>query len=586
MAWDWGRRILEHAEALTVYLTAVIDELVGRGVREVVVSPGSRSTPLALILADRNDVRLYLDIDERSAGFLALGLAKAGRRPVGLLCTSGTAAANYYPAIVEAFFARVPLIVLTADRPHELQDTGAPQTIRQSRMYGRHVKAFSEIEIPEEGGDLLRYTQASVARTVEAAIRRPRGPVHLNFPFREPLVPAKPSGRPASAQFSIHEGISRLSDCELERIAATCRRTRCGIIICGETESNDFYEALVTLSRRLGYPILADPLAQLRRGQAERRTLIDGYDLFLRDPRTARLLRPDLMLRFGAFPVSKALHLWTKVQHVPQLVVDGGFGWIDPEASATEMIYCDERDFCVRLAALVPHEADGAWIRRWRRANDIVAAVVDGVPDEAQFGEAQAFAELMHGIPTDATLFVGNSMPIREVDTFLTIGPGKLRIFANRGASGIDGVVSTAVGVALRRPGTVLVIGDLSFFHDMNGLLAAKLHHAELTIVLINNNGGGIFSFLPQAADPEHFETLFGTPHGLDFSHVARLYGADYRKAEAPGELTTRLRRASKLPGLKIIEVRTKRPADAADRKRLIRSAQTALARWFEGGRQ
>ncbi len=566
---------------MTAYLTAVIDELVAGGVRKVVLSPGSRSTPLALLLAACPEIHIYLDIDERSAGFLALGMAKAERRPVALVCTSGTATANYYPAVVEAFYARVPLIVMTADRPHELLHVGAPQTIQQAGMYGNYVKSASEIDIPEQDLTMIRHDRLICARAVALAVTRPYGPVHLNFPLREPLVPQIPEPWPEnrfdSAAVRVTAGVRTLPGTEVEVLAAGLKGIKKGLIICGELEAADAGAELLRLAERLGFPLLADPLSGLRRPDAGA-TVIWSYDTFLRAEHTAASFHPELILHFGAVPVSKGLKLWLKGQTCPQFVVDGGDGWRDPEGTARKMIYCDEAWLCRTLADRLPRQNDREWIGRWQRVSGETANALADVRHRPLLDEMQVFACLQDLLPADAHLFAGNSMPIRELDTFLTGDHSFPAVYANRGVNGIDGVVSTAVGVSLVKKHTVLVIGDLSFFHDMNGLLAARQHHADLTIILMNNDGGGIFSFLPQASEKKYFEALFGTPHGLDFAHAAALYGADYSEVTELAGFEQALKHAFHRSGLKIIEVPVSRSENVAGHRRLRQQIGDALA--------
>lgn len=565
---------MNHAETLTAYLSALIDELQVQGITDVVLSPGSRSTPLALLLAERPEINIYTDIDERSAGFLALGMAMAEKKPVVLLCTSGTATANYYPAVIEAFYARVPLIVLTADRPHELQDTGAPQTVNQAGMYGSHVKRFDELEIPEQDLGLIRHTRTICARMIAAASARPCGPVHMNIPLREPLLPVmgkRDASHLKQSVVQIQTGRPVIDDRELEEIAAMIAKTQKGIIICGALETDEAVKGLTVLSARLGFPVLADPLSQLRRNVCGTQNVIECYDTFLRDKRAADFLRPDLIIRFGAVPVSKGLKIWLKEQEAAYWIVDGGQGWREPEGTAVRMIYCEEAWFCDKLLQLIPTKKDQTWMASWREINTATKDVLMATRNSASvFGEEDVFIALNHLLPAGSSLFAGNSMPIRELDTYLFSGGSELTVYANRGANGIDGVVSTAVGVGLIKKHTVLVIGDLSFFHDMNGLLAARQHHANLTIILINNDGGGIFSFLPQASERTYFEPLFGTPHGLNFSHAARLYDAAYAKVQNVIEFKQTCLDFFTRPGLKIIEVPAKRGDNVRNRQRIL----------------
>lgn len=562
-------------DALTAYAASFVDELAQNEVKHVVVSPGSRSTPIALLLVEHPDIKIHINVDERSAAFFALGLAKALKEPVGLLCTSGTAAANYYPAVIEAFYSRVPLIVLTADRPHELRDVGAPQAIDQIHLYGRHVKWFVEMALPESTDGMMRYARTVGARAVATAAAEPAGPVHLNFPLREPLIPDLEKAKEyrqnkITPAVLIDSGERSLSASQIEAVATTLSQAKQGIIVCGELPHSEMKEAIVALAEKLAFPILADPLSQLRSGSHDKAVIIDAYDTFLRDETAKAAFRPEVILRFGAMPVSKPLLLFMKKQkQAITLVVDGGAGWREPAGLATNMIYSEEKDFCLKIADKIISSPNDEWLRLWQTVNGTTKDALASVRDESELSEGKLFALLADMMPLESTLFVGNSMPIRDLDTFFLNNGKGIKTMANRGANGIDGVVSTALGVSTVSKNTVLAIGDLSFFHDMNGLLAAKLQKQNITILLVNNDGGGIFSFLPQANEREHFETLFGTPHGLDFSHTSQLYGGKYNKVQSWGEFEKVFTESFEIQGLKIIEVPTERESNLQKHRNL-----------------
>ena len=562
-------------DALTAYAASFVDELAQNEVKHVVVSPGSRSTPLALLLVEHPDIDIHINVDERSAAFFALGLAKALKEPVGLLCTSGTAAANYYPAVIEAFYSRVPLIVLTADRPHELRDVGAPQAIDQIHLYGRHVKWFVEMALPESTDGMMRYARTVGARAVATAAAEPAGPVHLNFPLREPLIPDLEQAKEyrqnkRTPAVLIDSGERSLSASQVAAVATALSKAKQGIIVCGELPHPEMKETIVALAKKLAFPVLADPLSQLRSGSHDKAVIIDAYDTFLRDETAKAEFMPEVILRFGAMPVSKPLLLFMKKQkQAITLVVDGGAGWREPAGLATNMIYSEEKDFCLRIAESITSSPDDEWLRLWQTVNGATKDALASVRDEAELSEGKLFALLADMMPLESTLFVGNSMPIRDLDTFFLNNEKGIKTIANRGANGIDGVVSTALGVSTVSKNTVLAIGDLSFFHDMNGLLAAKLQKQNITILLVNNDGGGIFSFLPQANEREHFETLFGTPHGLDFSHTAQLYGGKYNKVQNWDEFEKVFTGSFEIQGLKIIEVPTERESNLQKHRNL-----------------
>jgi 2-succinyl-5-enolpyruvyl-6-hydroxy-3-cyclohexene-1-carboxylate synthase len=571
--------------AAHAYVGAFVEELTRAGVRHVCIAPGSRSTPLALTIAAHPALRSLVHVDERSAAFFALGMARATGAPVALLCTSGTAAANFLPAVVEARRAGVPLIVLTADRPPELRDVGAAQTIDQNGLYGVHAKWFVEVALPEASPALLRYVRTLACRAVATAAETPAGPVHLNFPFREPLVPV-----PAPAPAGMSEGDSlawhgrangepwvSVANAHLAPDPATLRRlaTKIGsarrpLIVCGPQFDATLAAPLAALARALGAPLLADPLSQVRWGSHDRSTVIDRYDAALRHDDTAAALVPDLVLRLGGVPTSKALLMYLQRNATaPQVVIDAA-GWPDPTLLAAEMVHADPRLACEGLVECVAElrDASGAapqWLAAWRRVNDsTAAALASHSAAAAEPFEGRALAEVAALVPAGGTLFVSSSMPVRDLDAFAAGDARSLRVLANRGANGIDGVVSTALGVAAaaneKGDGPlVLVIGDLAFYHDMNGLLAARLHALDATIVVINNDGGGIFSFLPQAAHPEHFEQLYGTPHGMEFEPVAKLYGARYCRAESWEALRSAVTAGVSGHGLHIVEMRTDR---------------------------
>ncbi|OYD07095.1 2-succinyl-5-enolpyruvyl-6-hydroxy-3-cyclohexene-1-carboxylic-acid synthase [Paludifilum halophilum] len=584
-------------DAATAYVGAFVDELAECGVHRAVISPGSRSTPMAMVLAAHPGIRVWMNVDERSAGFFALGMAKATGEPVALLCTSGTAAANYFPAVAEAHLSRVPLVVLTADRPHELRDVGAPQAMDQLRLYGSHVKWFAEMALPEKEETMLRYARTNAGRAAATAKAGPPGPVHLNFPFREPLVPdlndsalfsgGKRKGRP-SPYVRVAQGEKELPESELAALAAEWSRVERGLIVCGPQTDPELVKPLIRLAEALQFPLLADPLSQLRCGDFDKARVVDGYDAFLRDADAVEKLVPEVVIRFGAMPVSKAFLLYLKAHpDCRQIVVDADEGWRDPTLSASEMLYADPVRFCKGLIRhMKNHRIKGEtlWSRRWLQINHRTQEVVRRWGDTRSLSEGGVFLELAGLLPRESLLFAGNSMPVRDLETFFMKGDRPVRTMANRGVNGIDGVVSTALGTAAAGCHTVLVLGDLSFYHDLNGLLAAKMHRIHATIIVINNDGGGIFSFLPQASEAEHFEKLFGTPIGLDFSHAVRMYGGTFDRVGDWDAFRDALRRGENREGLSVIEVVTNRRENASLHRRIWQAVSEAVAEELSKG--
>lgn len=622
--------------AAYAYVGGFVEQLARAGLRHVVLCPGSRSTPLAMMCMDQDGLKVWLHIDERSAGFFALGLAKATETPVALVATSGTAVANFLPAVTEAYFGRVPLLLLTADRPPELRDVGTNQTIFQAGLFGRHAKWAVDMPLPEEAPAMVAYARAAAARAFAAAKDAPAGPVQINFPFREPLIPlpgseptADPvgSGRATAAPVvspadSAGSGSARSGSAEASgaapaserarrleryRMAGMDRlpqsptvetgsgrrvlpaekvqslveelvRSRRTLIVCGPDTPREARPALLQLAARLGVPLLADPLSGLRTTGQVADEVIDAYDVFLRFGPVRDAVPPSLVLRFGALPVSKPLFQYLEqYRDTPQIVVDEGDGWRDPGATASRVLHADPALLCGQLLAALEKEEPARmnpWPLVWRRLN---ISAREGLEEQLRIVE-QPFEGLVFDVLASMSLegvnlFVGNSMPIRDMDAFFPAVDKPLRVFGNRGVSGIDGVVSSALGVAAARQGpTLLVLGDLSFYHDLNGLLAAKRHDLDLTVVLVNNDGGGIFSFLPQADHGRHFEELFGTPTGLDFEPAVGMYGGAFVRTSDKEELGREVEAAVRASGLHVVEYVTSR-ADNAARHRALMAA-------------
>ena len=594
------------------YVGAFVDEMARAGIRHVCIAPGSRSTPLALSIANHPALRTWVHLDERAAAFFALGMARALRAPVALLCTSGTATANFFPAVVEARSAAVPLLVLTADRPPELRDVGAAQTIDQTRLYGTHAKWFVDVALPEATPDLLRYVRTLACRAAALATAAPAGPVHLNFPFREPLVPVAvepPANMSASDALAWHgrsggapwvavdDAPPDATPATVRHLAAQLRGARRPLLICGPQFDSGLATPFAALAAALAAPLLVDPLSQLRWGAHDRCALIDRYDAALRDDATVAALAPDLVLRVGGLPTSKALLQYLQRHATARHVVVDAARWPDPALLAAEVVHADPRLLCELLLGQIAgdrethsaNSAHGNWLASWKRVNGATdAALATFAAELEEPFEGRALAEITALVPTDGTLFVSSSMPVRDLDAFVPGDGRTLRVLANRGANGIDGVVSSALGAAAaaRVQGggpLVLVIGDLAFYHDMNGLLAAKLHALDATIVVINNDGGGIFSFLPQAAHPAHFEQLFGTPHGLRFAPAAELYGARYHGVDTMQSLRDAVTAGLTGRGLHIVELRTDRARNVVLHREAVARVAGALASQGEG---
>ena len=549
------------AENPSVALARVlVDEFVRCGLTDAVIAPGSRSAALAMALDAEPRVRLHVRIDERSAAFLALGLAKASGRPTAVLCTSGTAAANFHPAVLEAHEARVPLLVLTADRPPELRGTGANQTTDQIKLYGDAVRWFCEVGVPEDVPGMPVYWRAMACRAWAEASGSPAGPVHLNLAMREPLTPdggtayGEPlDGRAGGAPWvATAHGRVRPDDAVLDELAEELAGASRGLLLAGDGPDAG---PLVAVAERLGWPVVAEPTSGARHGAH----VIGTAALLAQAEAFAAAHRPDLVLRVGRPQLSRPVAALAGRGVERQILIDPDGAWLDPARAVSRIVRGDVAVTAAALLDRLPLRAPGEWLEGWRGADARARTAVDALLDAEGLTEPRVARDVAAALPPGGTLVVGSSMPIRDLDQVM-VPRGDVRVLANRGVSGIDGFVSTAVGVALAADGpTVALCGDLSMLHDANGLLGAD---ADLTIVVVNNDGGGIFSFLPQAAHPEGFERVFGTPHGADLASLARAYGAAHVLASTDEQLRDALAEDSR--GVRLVEVRTERAANVA----------------------
>ncbi|HKP91016.1 MAG TPA: 2-succinyl-5-enolpyruvyl-6-hydroxy-3-cyclohexene-1-carboxylic-acid synthase [Thermoleophilaceae bacterium] len=564
-------------------LQALVDELARCGLEHAVTSPGSRNAPLSLTLAAEPRVRAHSVVDERAAGFVALGIAKATERPVAVTCTSGTAAANLMPAVVEAHEAGVPLIVLTADRPPELREVGAGQAIDQLKLYGAFAKWFVEVGNHEPSRATAVHFRALGCRAFEAARGGRPGPVHLNFPLREPLAPVTEEGLDATVWEGRADGAPWVqveaapARPAVDALVAELRGASRGVFVCGAVEDpGAVAPAVAQLAEWLGWPVLADATSGLRRGrEAVECGAIAHYDVLLRSERFAAAQRPDLVVRVGATPTSKPLRAWLEPLH--QVVVDPHARWDEPTRSAEVVVRADPARLCAAaVGALLRNERgperDSGWLRAWCDADAQVPGALAAV--EEPF-EPALWTSVADAAPPRSTLWVASSMPIRDVEALLPRSGKPLTILANRGANGIDGTVAAAAGAALARPEsrTYVLLGDLALVHDAGGLLAARRLGAELTVVCANNGGGGIFDFLPVAgaADPEAYERHIATPADVDLAALAAAAGMSHTLAASLDDV----RAAVERPG--VVELRTDRAASLRLHRELYERVAASL---------
>lgn len=576
----------------TALASAMVEELARCGVRRAVVSPGSRSTPLALALWRQPSIEVEVVLDERSAAFFALGTALGTGTPAVALCTSGSAAAHFHPAITEADEASVPLIVLTADRPPELRGIGAGQTIDQLKLYGDAVRWFCDVGTHEADDAGLLHFRSVACRAYANAVGDPRpGPIHLNVPFRDPLAPIPVEGdvtatdplalegrgeRPLSAVVRATEAPDpALLDEIAERIASAPR----GLIVAGRQPNPELAVPVQALSEATGYPVLAEPTSQLRWGPERPSALIATYDLIARE--RPRELEPELIVRFGDMPTSKALRQWlSSIEGLRQVVVDPDGDWKEPTQRAETSVRADPLALAHGIAERLKAGAGARrepWTDRWTAVDEQVQGEIEmefDTPELRDNNEPGIWSELAANLRDGDRVLAASSMPVRDQEAFLPEGRAQVRFVANRGANGIDGLVSTAAGLAADGARTWAVLGDLALVHDLGGLaLAART--PSLRLVVLDNGGGGIFHFLPQAeaVSEQEFEALLGTPSGLDIRRAAELFGLDTAIARNPDELEQAL-----MGSARVVIVELDRRRNVEVHRRLTAAAASALA--------
>jgi 2-succinyl-5-enolpyruvyl-6-hydroxy-3-cyclohexene-1-carboxylate synthase len=579
---------------------ALLDELVRAGLRSVCIAPGSRSTSLALAIAERPELTSHVVLDERSMGFFALGIARATRRPVAVVCTSGTAAANLLPAAVEASLAGGALLLLTADRPPEQRDCGTPQIIDQLGLFGSHARWAVDVPILDASPEAARVLRSIASRAAAIATGGEGGAVQLNVGVREPFLDAS---FPAEAAFDVNArdggrpftevlGQSALSAREVRELASTLRSASRGVILCAGAEVPA--TEITALARVLGWPVLADPLSGVRFGCHDRSHVVDAIEPLLRDDQLRSELRPDAILRFGLTPVPRSVQRWLEEAWPARHIVVSDAAWPDPTRTATTIVRAEARSLCRELTAACEAQLRAetvSWRDQWLAMSSLARESLEASFDEeTTLFDAMALRSVASVLPDGATLVIGNSMPVRDAEAFLASDGVRLRVLANRGASGIDGVLSTALGIACAsRAGgpTALVVGDLSFLHDSGALAMAARDRIPLLVVVVNNDGGGIFSYLPIHDTLERttgaagaFERFFGTPHGADLERISSVTGAHFARVDSRRDLDPAIAAAlvASASGPAVVEVRTDREAGRRAQQAIVLAAQTAVA--------
>jgi 2-succinyl-5-enolpyruvyl-6-hydroxy-3-cyclohexene-1-carboxylate synthase len=554
-----------------------IKELSSIGVRYACISPGSRNTSLTLAVASNKKIKSFVHIDERSSAFFALGIAKATNTPVILLCTSGTATAELYPAIIEAYQQRVPLIVCTADRPPELLNTGANQTINQSNLYKNHIRWFFDVGLPEPIPRRIRHIKAIAKRAVYESMVRSKGPVHLNFPFRKPFEPAIITDEvdsdvikaaelvlPNKKDLFKENGRNIISEKWFKEIAGYLSKFKKGLIIAGPENYNEtFHFNCEKLASLLGYPILADGASQLRFGNHKKENILFSFEGFLRSDSFAQKYKPEIILQFGRTVTSKALGEYFEKCSAVRFMINEFGDWFDPANRANASFACKPYLFCEKMIEHLQSKKinrnSGKWFREIKALDEKSLVVKNKVISDSKFpNECSIIEELINVMPDKSQLMISNSMPIRDFDYFAPTTQKNIAVFNNRGASGIDGITSTALGLAvLEKKRTVLLTGDSAFYYDLNSLLAAKKYKIPLIIILINNNGGGIFEVLPISKYGKIFNDYFLAPHNLDFSPFVKAFEGNYSLVKNRENFKTEFRKALSRKNFSVLEIKT-----------------------------
>jgi 2-succinyl-5-enolpyruvyl-6-hydroxy-3-cyclohexene-1-carboxylate synthase len=570
----------------TLWASVLVETLLQLGLETVVVCPGSRSAPLAVACAEQSDLEAIPILDERSAAFFALGLARQRHKPVAVVCTSGTAGANFFPAVIEAAESGIPLLLLTADRPPELRQCHAGQAIDQHRLFGHYPRWHVELALPALDIDRLRYLRQTVAHAWLRSLGPMPGPVHLNCPFREPLTPiSDPESITFAATLDWSIFYAHLQG-PTERpfpwptlLPAWTAEPR-GVIVVGPAQPPDpdlFTRAIALLSMHLGWPVLADTLNPLRHRASQLPTLVPTYDLLLRHPGVATHLRPKQVLQIGELPTSKTLREWLTAAEAQHWVISPSEHNLDPLHGQTRVICCDPEAWAIALKDLPPPLAASDYCQEWCMVDQVTQAYLNvAIAAIDKVSEPALAWHLSEWLPPDQPIFVANSTPIRDVEWFWQRNNKHFSVYCNRGANGIDGTLSTALGIAHRNRPSLLISGDLALLHDTNGFLLQPQLHCSLTILLINNQGGGIFGLLPIRHFDPPFEPFFTTPQQIDFQSLARAYSLPYQRIEQWDQLQQAL---SEWPqqGVRLLELRTDRKEDARWRQACFTQALTVI---------
>ncbi|MGA7721326.1 MAG: 2-succinyl-5-enolpyruvyl-6-hydroxy-3-cyclohexene-1-carboxylic-acid synthase [Ignavibacteriaceae bacterium] len=571
-----------------LWARSFVNELAVLGVKYVSISPGSRNTPLTIAFANNKAIKSFIHIDERCSGFFALGLAKASNSPVAVVCTSGTATVELYPSIVEAYQQRVPLIICTADRPPELLNMGANQTINQNNIYRNHIRWFYNAGLPDPDMKSIRNIKLAANNAVFYSTIKSRGPVHLNFPFKKPFEPDSFTDEIdqkllifAGDTLSISKKQSTGCDADISKqkwflnIFNYFKKCEKGLIIVGPDNYNpEFLTNCQILSKKLSYPVLADGTSQLRFGNHSKENIITNFDAFLRSDKFSKSHQPDIIIQFGRTVTSKGLDTFLSNCTAARFMINEFGDWFDPADKALAVYACKPYLFCKGMIKLIdsrkPARENNSWLMDFKSEEKISSKLKARIINNSDFpNESRIINEILLAIPNECQIMISNSMPVRDFDYFASLNEKEIIIYNNRGASGIDGITSTALGIVAANPKpTVLITGDLAFYYDLNGLLSAKNYNLPLVIVLINNNGGGIFEILPISNYREIFNEYFRAAHNLEFKTFVKAFGGNYKLIKGWKDLNSSLYSTFKAKNFSVLEIKTNATSSLKSRRK------------------
>ncbi|AFZ47864.1 2-succinyl-6-hydroxy-2,4-cyclohexadiene-1-carboxylate synthase [Cyanobacterium stanieri PCC 7202] len=570
---------LDFRNVNTVWSSLIVETFARLGLENAVICPGSRSTPLTIAFAQHPSIKTIPILDERSASFFALGMAKSSHKPVVLVCTSGTAGANFYPAVIEARYSHIPLIILTGDRPPELRECHAGQTINQVNLYGNYPKWQTELSLPSFKLKRLFYLRQNIIHGWEKASHYAGGVVHFNIPFREPLAPIKKNSyseeEKASISSKLFPGKMKLSTFKInyfgnyENVFSQWQKYQKGIIIAGVDSPDDsllYSRAIAFLSEKLNFPVLSEALSPVRNYQHYNPNLISTYDIILRNPAYQEELRPEIVILIGEYPTSKELRKWLTENKISTYIITPTCDNLDALHSNSQHIRISAIEFVKNIEPTFISQQNNnsqKYLQQWLKIEQKIKNNLDHViNNHDELFEGKISWLLSHHLPAQVPIFIANSMSVRYAEYFWQTNQGEREVYFSRGANGIDGTLSTALGISQQKQQAVLLTGDLALLHDTNGFLINQHLSGSLTIVLVNNNGGGIFEMLPIAEFDHIFEEYFATPQQIDFENLSKTYGIEYKQIETWQQLTENIQH---LPnqGIRLLEVKTNRKYDS-----------------------